>query len=347
MKLSHITKIFCLALSASLLISAPASAATVSQVLAEENKKDVSTSKYLPASVSNYKYVHDPMLNPKAAEDIIVNPNAIYGYSPNPASKRLGSFASYDWTDPVTVEKARQDRIKYHRDDARLYDLAASCEKQGLSLQETARQISALRNLIRIQSYDNNPAGLKTLKESNLKTYGNEFGPTADSLYEKYGSWEKVIEKALSSNPGMDACLGLYDDYYLTYVANGQIPGINAADKAKIDAWGSDRPDDLVYLQYKSVYDNPVFYDQTTGEVHYPANNGFWGNSFDHTLSAGIRIECYGNEYGTYAGYENTPYTGYSYAPGSKYDTYSVYEVVKPVNVKCGAAYPWFGEKGG
>ena len=33
----------------------------------------------------------------------------------------------------------------------------------------------------------------------------------------KYGSWVTVIDKALSPNPGMDACLGLYDKYYDTY----------------------------------------------------------------------------------------------------------------------------------
>ncbi len=347
MKYAHLTRLAGLSLSAILLFTVPAYAATPAQIIALESNKDIGEGQLVPASVSNFRYVHDPMQNTKAAADIIVNPNAIYGYSPNPDSKRLGDFASYDWSDPAVVEKARQERIAYHKEDVKLYSLIAECEKQGLSVEETARKLSALRNLMRIQAYDNDPVGLQKLKASNMKTYGNENGPTADSLYKKYGSWETIIEKALSSNPGMDACLGLYDDYYLNYVANEQVPGVSDTDKAKIDNWGSNRPDDLVYLQYKSVYDNPMFYDQKTGEAHYPGNNGFWGDSFDHTLSEGIRIECYGNEYGTYAGFENTPYTGYSLAPGSIYDTYSVYEVIKPVNVKCGAAYPWFGEKGG
>ena len=36
-------------------------------------------------------------------------------------------------------------------------------------------------------------------------------------------SLETVIEKAFSANSGMDACLGLYDDYYALYVAAGQV----------------------------------------------------------------------------------------------------------------------------
>ena len=50
-----------------------------------------------------------------------------------------------------------------------------------------------------------------------METYGNENGPTPEWLYEKYGSWDVVLVKALGSNPGMDACLGFYDDYYYLY----------------------------------------------------------------------------------------------------------------------------------
>ena len=44
-----------------------------------------------------------------------------------------------------------------------------------------------------------------------------------DELYEQYGSWETVLEKSFCANAGMDACLGLYDDYYAVYVALGQV----------------------------------------------------------------------------------------------------------------------------
>ncbi|MBQ6968315.1 MAG: hypothetical protein IJP84_10495 [Lachnospiraceae bacterium] len=46
--------------------------------------------------------------------------------------------------------------------------------------------------MLRLQAYDNDPVGLAKVKASNLKTYGNEEGPTADSLYKKYGSWERT-----------------------------------------------------------------------------------------------------------------------------------------------------------
>ena len=79
-----------------------------------------------------------------------------------------------------------------------------------------------MRNVLRLQSYENDPVGLEKVKKSNLKTYGNEEGPTADSLYKKYGSWEMVLQKAFSTNHGMDACLGLYDDNYFKYQVLGE-----------------------------------------------------------------------------------------------------------------------------
>ena len=54
-------------------------------------------------------------------------------------------------------------------------------------------------------------------KRAAYDQYGDENGPTVESLYEKYGSWQAVLEKALGTNAGMDACLGFYDEYYDMY----------------------------------------------------------------------------------------------------------------------------------
>ena len=86
-----------------------------------------------------------------------------------------------------------------------------------------ARAVSEERNRIRIESYKDDPEGLKNLKESNLKAYGDENGPTPDSLFEKYGSWTAVMQKAFSPNLGMDACCGLYDEYYWLYIELGYV----------------------------------------------------------------------------------------------------------------------------
>ena len=162
-------------------------------------------------------YIHDPMDNPKAAADIIVNPDAVYGYAPNPDSVRLGAFAKYDWSDEAFVAQMRQEREAYHESIHELYQIKADMEAEGKSVEEIARAVSNRRNEMRIEAYKDDPDGLAKLKESNLKTFGNENGGTPEFFYEKYGSWETVIEKAFSTNAGADAILGLYDKYYDTY----------------------------------------------------------------------------------------------------------------------------------
>ena len=175
------------------------------------------------ADGASFAYVHDPRENLTAMADIIENPDAVYGFSPNPESKRLGTFAELDWTDPQVVADARAKRIAYHESYASMYDLLHKMRDAGSSIEEMARAVSAERNRLRLEAYKDDPEGLAKVKESNLAAYGNEEGPTADSLFEKHGLWEIVIQKAFSSNPGMDACCGLYDDFYPLYLELGII----------------------------------------------------------------------------------------------------------------------------
>jgi len=167
-------------------------------------------------------YEHDPRLNLKAMEDIIVNPDAVYGFSPNPDGT-LAPYAKYDWTVKEDVEEYKKARIEYLAANEQMYELLYEMMAEGKTSEEIARAISAKRNELRIASYDGNPEGLATLKERNLLKYGHEDGPTADELFEQYGSWDIVTEKAFSHNSGMDACVGIYDDYYSYYIAFGYI----------------------------------------------------------------------------------------------------------------------------
>ena len=98
-----------------------------------------------------------------------------------------------------------------------LYRMIEDMLHQTKTVEEIARAVSYRRNELRLEACADDPEELELVKKSNLETYGNEFGPTADALYEKYGSWQKVLEKALGTNEGMDACLGFYDEYYDLY----------------------------------------------------------------------------------------------------------------------------------
>ena len=52
------------------------------------------------------------------------------------------------------------------------------------------------------------------------------------------------------------------------------LSGISKADRAKLNSWKYILSDEL-YLKYKDVFDNPKYYDQSTGEIHWPENDGF------------------------------------------------------------------------
>ena len=170
-----------------------------------------------------FKYVHDPRENPSAMADIIEDENAVYGFRPTKEGS-LAMYADADWSDPEVVEKGRQERIAYHKSLETMYDMLDEMRAEGKDIETIAKAISTKRNEIRLAAYDNDPEGLAALKERNLKKYGHEEGPLPEELYEQYGTWEMVLSKAFSTNSGMDACLGLYDDYYELYVSVGQIP---------------------------------------------------------------------------------------------------------------------------
>jgi hypothetical protein len=185
----------------------------------EESEVTEETKPQIQATI--FTYVHDPKENPLAMEDIVENPDAIYGFSPDPDSARLGPYAAYDWTDPVFVAEASAARRAYHESMDSMTDIIYEMREKGASVEEMARAVSQERNRIRIESYKDDPEGLQSLMESNLETYGHEEGPSADDLFEKYGSWAEVLQKSFSSNMGMDACCGLYDEYYWLYIELG------------------------------------------------------------------------------------------------------------------------------
>ncbi len=176
-----------------------------------------------PEEITAFRYIHDPRDNPEAMKDILVDESAVYGFAPDPESARLGSFADYDWSDPDFVASAKQEREQYHHQMDSMTDIIYRMRDEGASVEEIARAVSAERNRLRIASYGKDPEGLAKLKESNLKTYGHEEGPTPDQLYEQYGSWAVVLQKAFSTNMGMDAVCGLYDEYYQLYIELGYI----------------------------------------------------------------------------------------------------------------------------
>ena len=173
-------------------------------------------------AADGFRYRHDPRLNPVAMADIVADETAVYGFRPSETGS-LALYADADWSDPDLVAQGRADRIAYHESLESMYAMLEEMRAAGKDIEEIARALSAERNVLRFAAYDGDPEGLAAIKARNLEKYGHEEGPLPDELFEKYGSWETVLAKAFSGNSGMDACLGLYDDYYELYLATGQV----------------------------------------------------------------------------------------------------------------------------
>lgn len=122
---------------------------------------------------------------------------------------------------------------------------------------------------------------------------------------------------------------------------------ISDEDLAKINSWGSNRPSDELYLQYKSVFDNPLYYNQTTGAVNWPANDGFAEIPYAEHLGIGTWLDRFGSDYGYYVSPAGTVYTMRSCAPGTESRAYSIFVVKKSTDVQSGMIAPWFDEEGG
>ena len=239
---------------------------------------------------SSFHYEHDPRLNARAMADIVVDPTAVYGFAPSPEGS-LSSYASFDWSDPELVngENGRLARIAYHESINEMYAMMNAMRIDGKSIEEIARAVSSKRNEIRLASYADDPEGLAVAKARNLEKYGHEEGPLPDELYKQYGSWETVLEKAFSTNSGMDACLGLYDDYYELYVMAGQVEDEHTAAASReyaiaafVDAAGIFLPDGTDALS--------VFTDAETSSTYYTpelaaaVEKGILNGYSDHTL---------------------------------------------------------------
>ena len=250
---------------------------------------------------SAFRYEHDPRLNAKAMADIVVDPTAVYGYAPSPEGS-LSSYASLDWSDPELVNGAdgRLARIAYHENINEMYAMMNAMQIAGKDIEEIARAVSSKRNEIRLASYADDPEGLAAVKARNLEKYGHEEGPLPDELYEQYGSWEAVLEKAFGTNSGMDACLGLYDDYYDLYLMTGQVADEHTAAASReytiaafVDAAGISLPNGMDALS--------AFTDAETVSTYYAAElaaavgNDILRGYSDHTLrpqSAISRVEA-------------------------------------------------------
>ncbi|HHZ06204.1 MAG TPA: glycohydrolase toxin TNT-related protein [Clostridiales bacterium] len=163
----------------------------------------------------------------------------------------------------------------------------------------------------------------------------SEYGKDAVTAINKYGD---------------DAVNVIYD--YGNEAITSLNKGIEPNSVKKIYRWYSKPTDDL-YIKYKGVFDNNKYYNQVTGEIRWPGQNGdinidgfLNGHYEDVKLYEGKELDRYGSNWGTFFGETGTPVEKRAMAPTSDFSTYNQYVVKKELPVRRGVIAPWFDEPG-
>ncbi|KXT75900.1 TNT domain-containing protein [Streptococcus sp. DD12] len=177
----------------------------------------------------------------------------------------------------------------------------------------------------------------KNLEESRLARESSNFG--------QYLAKEK-FQQTLNSMDSIDRQRYLqWHDYTES--------GLMAEDRVKLLFW--DRSvNSKLYLENKTVYDNPKYFDQLTGNENWPGQKGdsnidgfVEGEYQKTTLSPGNRIDRFGSDYGHFFGNIGESKEMRAMSPNSDFKNYNQYEILVDLPVLKGEIAPWFDQPGG
>ncbi len=144
---------------------------------------------------------------PTVPADLQPDAQGVYGFTPKPGTQFASSPPWPDWTDPQQVAAAREVRLGYHQGLADEVAWVDGMRQKGVADEDIARQLVDIRNQTRMSKYAEDK--LPMLYERNEREYGNKFGPSYESLLDKYGSADQVIKAGTRSNAAMDVLTGV------------------------------------------------------------------------------------------------------------------------------------------
>ena len=132
-------------------------------------------------------------------------------------------------------------------------------------------------------------------------------------------------------------------DLYWDYAENG----IDVEDRVRLSQWKHQPKADL-YKKHKDVYDNPKYYDQVTGRINWPNDNGFLeGTKEIRIIKKGTIFKRIGEPSGQYLGNVEDSFDKRSLAPHSEGSKEYYYILLKDYEMTTGKAAPWFNKPGG
>lgn len=123
--------------------------------------------------------------------------------------------------------------------------------------------------------------------------------------------------------------------------------GLDPETRVRLNQWDK-RPNTELYLKYKEVYDNPIYYDQATGEIHWPVDDGFKsGGKVNEVVPKDTIFKRYGENSGEFLGNVTDSYESRALAPHSENAKIHYYQLMEDCEMTTGEAAPWFGSDGG
>ncbi|MGY3778096.1 TNT domain-containing protein [Isobaculum melis] len=122
---------------------------------------------------------------------------------------------------------------------------------------------------------------------------------------------------------------------------------ISSTERAKLNSWGWP-PSDELYLKYKDIYNNDLYFNQVTGAPRYPANDGFLSDWPDIVgMAKGDVIDRIGsNGSGQYFSPVGSTFESRALPPFMQTQPYTKYKVLRPFETTTGKVAPWFGQPG-
>jgi hypothetical protein len=139
----------------------------------------------------------------------------------------------------------------------------------------------------------------------------------------------------------------LVSKYGANQVVNVTKSRISSSERSKIDSWNWISSDKL-YLKYKHVYNNDLYFNQVTGAPIYPNNDGF-ANAWPDIahMEKGQLIDRFGsNGNGKYFSPIETTFENRALPPFMENQPYTKYKVNRPFKTYSGEISPWFAQPG-
>ena len=179
--------------------------------------------------------------------------------------------------------------------------------------------------------------GMNHLVEGVVDTAVSAGERLAYAIFDDSMSWDE--KWAYAFDPGQ-----MVADFVTGVVIGEILDGIMAATQNKLGSIFANYDAAMCEALESGSLSN---YYNPDGSPIWPPNRGFDGNPIKVTLEPGTLIDRYGYDGGTFVSPKGIPYTERSLPIGTDKKPYTVFEVVKPVEVQAGKIAPWFGEKGG